>query len=655
MLFSYYKRPLFILTVLYALLIIAFRPWFERRAAGDTINLPLYDAEVEGVIKEYPIKHYKLWRMELETTSVDSRPLKTEVMAYTGDLGGASLGDTVIFRGDLKKPFSNVVPGNLDWPRYLSRRGINTEARGGAFSIKRKASFALGKAADFRRAALAVFDLKLSSEAASVAGGVVIGEKKNISPGLKTAFQDSGSMHLLVASGSNVGFVVIVVYFLCAGAGLKKRHSWPLALLSAGFYVMAAGFDPPLTRAYFMFGSGLAALLLERRPGIFQGLVIACLLILAFEPLALFDAGFQMSFAAAYGLSIGMTLWGERLRFKGLTGILAGLFAVSFFAQAGLYPLMAYYFHKISLVSLVSNIVLVPASGVIMALGFLLVFSSKISVLYGLFSVITQRALDLFILFIRFFAGFYFSAVRVSEPSAWSAAAFFVLVFIFLHAPLFNFKKKPVWAMFALALLLFGCGKFFPSRPGASLFSDGKSAAFLFRAGDGGLFLVNAGLSGAKLSNAVLSSGERELKGVFLPSLDENDSSGLEELGNLIRVRRLFLPYGPLPDGLNTEIEQLSKKGTVILKLWPGESVLLDDIKVSAAWPCYARGGEKTEAAPGYTGFMEESRLSFVFSSRGGDAEVCSGGRQVFLQGRAFEEGGRFLEAPRGASIEVPL
>ena len=49
MLFSYYKRLLFILTVLYALVIVAFRPWFERRAFGDALTLPLYGAAVEGV------------------------------------------------------------------------------------------------------------------------------------------------------------------------------------------------------------------------------------------------------------------------------------------------------------------------------------------------------------------------------------------------------------------------------------------------------------------------------------------------------------------------------------------------------------------------------------------------------------------------------
>ncbi|HAH32491.1 MAG TPA: hypothetical protein DCL44_09295 [Elusimicrobia bacterium] len=653
--FDYYKRPLFILTVFYALIIICCRPYFERRAAGDALSLPLYCAEIEGVIKEYPIKHYGLWRMELRTIGVNSRPLKAGIMAYTGDLGGATLGDTVVFRGDLKKPLSNVVPGNLDWPRYLAGRGINAEGRGGAFTIKRKACFALRRAAAFRQAALDVFDLKLSSEAASVAGGVVIGEKKSISPELKTAFQDSGSMHLLVASGSNVGFVVLVIYFLCGRVGLRKRHSWPLALLASGFYVLAAGFDPPLTRAYFMFGAGLAALLLERRPGIFQGLVIACLLILIFEPLALFDAGFQMSFAAAYGLSMGMTLWGERLRLKGLAGILAGLFAVSFFAQAGLYPLMAFYFHKISLISLVSNMALVPASGLIMALGFLLVLSSKISVLYGIFSFLAQRALDLFILGIKFFAGFRFSAALVSEPSAWSAAAFFVLVFIFLHAPLFNFKKKPVWAMFALSLLMFGCGKFFTPRPGVSLFSDGKSAAFLFGAGDGGLFLVNAGINGAKLSNAILSAGARELKAVFLPSLDEKDSSGLKELGSLIRVRRLFIPYGPLPDGLNAEAEKLSRQGVEIKRFWPEESIFMDGVKISAAWPCYVSGGKKAYSAPGYTGLPGKSRLSFVFNLRGSEAGVCSGGGQIFLKGPAFEAGGRFVEASGGAAIEIPI
>ena len=670
MLFSYYKRPLFILTVLYALVIVAFRPWFERRASGDALTPPLYGAEVEGVIKEYPIKHYSLWRFELETKSVNGYPLKSGLMVYTGDLGGASLGDAVSFIGDLKKPFSNVAPGNLDWPRYLAERGINAEARSQRLSVKRKAFLPLRGAAAFRQMALSVFDSKLSSEAASVAGGVVIGEKKNISPELKTAFQDSGSMHLLVASGSTVGFVVVVVYFLCTGLGMKKKHSWPLALVAAGFYVIAAGFDPPLTRAYFMFGAGLAALLIERRPGIFQGLIIACLLILVFEPLALFDAGFQMSFAAAYGLSVGMTLWGERLRFKGFFGILAGLLAVSFFAQAGLYPLMAYYFHKISLVSLISNILLVPASGVIMGLGFLMVFSSKISVLYGLFSFITQRALDLFILVVRFFAGFGFSAARVSEPSVWSAAAFFVLVFIFLHAPLFNFKKRPVWALFSAAMLLFGCGKFFSARSGIFLFSDATRACFMLKAaGGGGLFMVNAGLNGSKLSNAALSAGERELKAVFLPSLEEKDSSGLHELSGLIRVRRLLLPYGPLPDGLNAEVQKLSKEGTEIIKFWPGDGVVLDGVKVSADWPCYARGGKKAGGAPGYTGLTEESRLSFIFNLRGNEVDVCSGGRQVFLTpsqqlrgrriavspGPAFEADGQFLEAQRGASIEIPI
>ena len=89
----------------------------------------------------------------------------------------------------------------------------------------------------------------------------------------------------------------------------RKKYSGLLALACAGFYVLVAGLEAPLVRGYVMYSAALAGYLLDRDSGVFQGLVIACLAILLVEPAALFDAGFQMSFIASYGITAGMTLW----------------------------------------------------------------------------------------------------------------------------------------------------------------------------------------------------------------------------------------------------------------------------------------------------------------------------------------------------------
>ena len=628
--FSYYRRPLFLLLALYAAGIFIFRAHVLKPPAELPFTLPRSGALVTGRVAEYPAAVPGGRRFALETTKLYGQPLRTGLMVYAPAEGSFSYGDTVAFLADLEAPPGAAAPGSLDWADYLARRGIAAQARARDIELVKPANPVIRLARALRYSALSSFASALEPEAAAVFGGVVLGEKRGVPPDLKAAFQDSGAMHLLVASGSNVGFVVAVVYFLCARLGLRRRRAGLAALGLAGFYVLAAGLDAPLVRAYLMFSAGLAAWLLRREAGAFQALTAAALLILLFSPRSLFDAGFQMSFLAAYGLTVGLCAWGPYLRPGGLAGRALGLLALSFFAQLCLYPVLAVYFHRISLVSLLSNMALVPASAAAMALGFLLAATPWAGPVFKLLAWLAGAFMAAFLWTVKFFAGLPFASFSVPEPSAWFVAGFFVLAFALLHAPLLGFRRVRLYATALAGLAAMAAGTilearvYAPARQEAALFGDSNTRCALVTGPAGGLYLANPGVNGRRLADAVLERGGKTLEGVLLTSLEEKNYSGLGELAGLVKVKAVLLPYGPRPAPLEEVLARLRKEGAAVRRLWPGAPD--EDGDVACGWE---------DRPHGYTGKADRVwwRIGAVKLSReGGYAELGDGGKPEAAQ-----------------------
>lgn len=644
MLFSYYKRPLFILLLCYAVCIIVSGYGGRRRPAAPPAEFYSRDVSIEGRVREYPVYRYGNWRFELRAERINGSESGLAAMAYVRDMGGASCGDSVRFTARLREPFNYGVPGNLDWRAYLAGRGISSEARGEKLEIIKKAPFFIRGAQAVRAKTLKVFAENFTADQASVLGGIVMGEKKSVSEGLKKAFQDSGAMHILVASGSNVGFVTFLVYFLCAKTGLGRKYAGFLALACAGFYVAAAGFDPPLVRGYVMAAAAFTGFLLGRYPGGFQGLVLACLGILVSEPQALFDASFQMSFIAAYGIVVGMALWGPICRVAGFRNKVLTIILVSFFAQIGLYPLMAFYFHKVSLISLLSNVALAPASGALMGLGFFCLPASYFGAFFGVIKPLIAFAAGAFIWLVGFFASLPWSAVRLSPPSVLTMCAFSVFVFALLHAPLFGFRNKKLYftALSALLAALAGT-RALPAKNAAAMFSDGDTYSVIIKKGSRAVFLVNPGMDGEKLANAALYYGFRAVDGVFISTLDRKNWSGFSALAAGLGVGKAVLPYGPLPGGLKEALSAFQKSGGAVIRAWDGDIVDVSGVPVQAVW----RAGYS-----GYGGNTACEGLDWRFSGGDFTAAVEDAGRRVSW---SSGDSGGSREAKRGELLEFGL
>ena len=135
---------------------------------------------------------------------------------------------------------------------------------------------------------------------------LTIGDGNSITQNQWDVFRKTGTTHLVVISGSHVGLVAGLVYFLVlklwAWTGLlawsPQRVAAVAAMLVAVFYAGLAGFSVPTQRSVIMLAIVMLAIILQRNTRPFNTLAVALFAVLAFDPLAVLSAGFWLSFLA---------------------------------------------------------------------------------------------------------------------------------------------------------------------------------------------------------------------------------------------------------------------------------------------------------------------------------------------------------------------
>ncbi|MGB9791153.1 MAG: DNA internalization-related competence protein ComEC/Rec2 [Thermacetogeniaceae bacterium] len=275
--------------------------------------------------------------------------------------------------GRLDLPPLPSNPGDFDYRAYLGRKGIvavlNAEA---APSI-------LGEKSCFSRLLASVrleiedgIRSSLPSHQAALLSGFLLGSTEGIGPDDRQIYQRTGVMHLFAVSGLNVGFVLLL--FLAAGRLLRLGRSATFILVSLGVWSYAAitCFPASVTRAAVMGTVGLGASLWQQRQNLQNSLALAALAILLADPSSLFDPGFQLSFAATWGIvSLAPHLSGllHGIGEGSISKGLRDLIAVSLSAQLAVLPLCALYFQLVPLLGLIPNILVVPLSGLVVNLG----------------------------------------------------------------------------------------------------------------------------------------------------------------------------------------------------------------------------------------------------------------------------------------------
>ena len=235
-------------------------------------------------------------------------------------------------------------------------------------------------------------------------------------------FTNTGVIHVLAVSGMNVGLVFVVLDFFLRF--LKPRRTGRflhLAIVLAAIwaYSLITGMSPSILRAATMFSFVLVGNALHRNSNIFNSLAVSAFLLIAWDPSMMWDAGFQLSYAAVLAIILLQPSIRGLVHFRlSLLEKIWELLSVTLAAQFGTLPITLYYFHQFPVYFWLANLLVIPLVTLILYLSFVVIFFSWVSgYITGLLAIALDAVVRLVLFIVNFTANLPQSVIRGLNPS----------------------------------------------------------------------------------------------------------------------------------------------------------------------------------------------------------------------------------------------
>lgn len=187
----------------------------------------------------------------------------------------------------------------------------------------------------------------------------------------------AGTIHVVVVSGYNIN---LVFNFLSKFFGTIYKFKNILILqITAIIYALIAGFEPPVVRALIMCSVFIWGSFYGRRINVLYVFAITALAITIYDPVYLFDVSFQLSSAATLGLILYTDFLDNMVRNTSFLSFIKDAFVTTVSAQALTWPIIAFYFGRVSLISFIANPLTLWVVPIITLLGVPIVVVSYVS------------------------------------------------------------------------------------------------------------------------------------------------------------------------------------------------------------------------------------------------------------------------------------
>jgi competence protein ComEC len=255
----------------------------------------------------------------------------------------------------------------FDEGTWLRRRGVHVVLHVDDWHLSGRRGGLGGLADTLRRRLRRSSTRGLGGERAAVIAGVVLGDENGLSDGLRQRFRAAGLYHLLAVSGQNVVLVAGSVLAVAWVLGISRLVAQLGAIAAIAAYVLAVGAQPSIVRAGIAGGLCSLASLTARVADRWQLLLVGAIALLAWNPYTLFDAGFQLSFAAVVAIFVLVPRVQRVLAGYPLGGLRPGI-AVSAACGIATAPILWLQFHSLQLLAIPANLLAAPAVVPLLAL-----------------------------------------------------------------------------------------------------------------------------------------------------------------------------------------------------------------------------------------------------------------------------------------------
>ena len=290
---------------------------------------------------------------------------------------------------------------------------------------------------------IATFEKYFPRDVTGTLLGMTIGSIELLTQEVKWAFLASGTSHILVVSGSNIAFLIIILTFFLKYIPIHKAIRAIIVVWCILFYGTLVWWDVSVVRAAIM---GVISYIIVEYDGRWASrsiLAFTAVMLTLWSPLApLYDAWFGLSFAATFGILIFHPMIEKWCKKYTIPHTLASLLSVSIGAMLGSLPLVIYHFERIPLSSLLANLLIWPLLGWILFSCIFFVGIQSIShilaIWVGFFVYLPTKAILLITSF--FWNGWILSIPHMIAPYI-SLFMLGVFLFIFMERDIFPKKK----------------------------------------------------------------------------------------------------------------------------------------------------------------------------------------------------------------------
>ena len=232
-------------------------------------------------------------------------------------------------------------------------------------------------------------EIVFPSNCQAIINALITGDKSDLSSELKQAYSFTGTAHVLAVSGLHVG-IISSIFALFLSYFDNRKIKFVIFSILIIIYIIITGAQPSVIRAGIMAICVYYAYILERVINPINILSFVVLMFIIFDPLIIYSPGFQMSVSSVFGILFCYSTFSKTLtkligEKTGFQKYLANSFAVTFSASLIVTPIVAYYFKVYSIISPISNLLIVPLISLAMIFAFISLFLSFIYLPLGQF------------------------------------------------------------------------------------------------------------------------------------------------------------------------------------------------------------------------------------------------------------------------------
>ena len=506
-----------------------------------------------GVITSYPDNRDQSVQLTVSAESItleneQTRPVQGKLLARLPVGRDWHYGDKISLSGKLQTPAEDE---EFSYRAYLAGKRVYSYITYPYVKLlaENQGNFFLSGIYALREKAYLLINRIYPQPESALLSGILLGIERDIPEDLEQAFQDTGTTHIIAISGFNI--TILAGLF----AGLVFRfvpRIWSpfFAVLGITVYTLLVGAQPPVVRAAVMGSMAMFGRQIGRKQAGLNSLFLTAAIMNIFNPLLLWDAGFQLSFMATLGILLYLDSLLEAFQkfsekylaqdiVKKLSGPVSEYVLVTLAAQITTLPVSIYHFERFSLSSFLANILILPPQPLVMILG-------GISVIAGLVCQPLGQLLAWFSWplaaytnrMVEFFARANFAVFDLGKVSLSLILLYYLVLMLFKVFPriraYIHRHLRPAVLFSGLGLLTVVVWQMVMTSHSPylkiSILNIPDGPAVFLLSPDGNRVLINGGSSANQLSDALgrrLPLVSRKVDAVFLTRSGSNFLEGL--------------------------------------------------------------------------------------------------------------------------------